>query len=48
MEENKTSISEIAAFCKKTGFIFPNSELYGGFSGFFDYGPKGVEIKNEK
>ncbi|MBU0757121.1 MAG: glycine--tRNA ligase, partial [Nanoarchaeota archaeon] len=31
--------------CKKKGFIFPNSELYGGMAGFFDYGPLGSELK---
>ena len=46
MTKNDITITEIAAFCKKTGLIFPNSEIYGGFSGFFDYGPRGVEIKN--
>jgi len=40
------SIDDMAVFCKKKGFIFPNSEIYGGFSGFFDYGPLGVELKN--
>ncbi len=40
------SIEEMATFCKRRGFIYPNSEIYGGLSGFFDYGPLGVEIKN--
>src|SRR3989344_709461 len=40
------SIQDMATFCKKKGFIFQNSEIYGGFSGFFDYGPLGVEMKN--
>jgi len=40
------SIEEMALFCKKKGLIFPNSEIYGGMAGFFDYGPLGVEIKN--
>jgi glycyl-tRNA synthetase len=39
------SLEEIAAFFKKRGFIFPNSEIYGGFAGFWDWGPLGVEIK---
>ncbi len=34
------------SFCKKKGFVFQNSEIYGGLSGFFDYGPLGVELKN--
>jgi len=42
----KRSTDEIAAFCKKKGFVFPNSEIYGGFAGFYDYGPLGVELNN--
>lgn len=40
------SIEEMAIFCKKKGFIFPTGDIYGGLSGFFDYGPYGVEVKN--
>lgn len=32
--------------CKKRGFIFPSAEVYSSMSGFFDYGPLGVEMKN--
>lgn len=39
------SIEEMATFCKKKGFVFPNSEIYGGMSGFWDYGPLGSEMK---
>lgn len=39
------NLDEIASYCKKTGVIYPNSEIYGGFSGFWDYGPVGSEIK---
>lgn len=42
----KLTIDQIAAFCKKKGFVYPNSEIYGGLGGFFDYGPLGVELKN--
>jgi len=35
----------IVALCKRRGFIFQSSEIYGGFNGFFDYGPLGVELK---
>jgi len=38
--------ADIATFCKKKGLIYPNSEIYGGLAGFFDYGPLGVELKN--
>jgi len=48
--EDKTksiqSIEEIATFCKKKGFVFPSSEIYGGFAGFWDFGPLGVELFN--
>jgi glycyl-tRNA synthetase len=40
------SIDEMYTFCKKKGFVYPNSEIYGGLAGFFDYGPLGVELKN--
>ncbi len=40
-------IEDLAVFCKKKGFVYPNSEIYGGYSGFFDYGPLGVEVKNK-
>ncbi len=42
----KLTIDELATFCKRKGFVYPNSEIYGGLSGFFDYGPLGVELKN--
>jgi len=40
------SIQEMAVFCKRKGFVYLNSEIYGGLAGFFDYGPLGVELKN--
>lgn len=40
------TIDEMATFCKRKGFVYTNSELYGGMAGFFDYGPLGVELKN--
>ena len=33
------------ALAKRRGFIFQSSEIYGGFNGFFDYGPLGSELK---
>ncbi|MBI2137670.1 glycine--tRNA ligase [Candidatus Woesearchaeota archaeon] len=42
----KLSIEELAVFCKRKGFVYPNSEIYGGMAGFFDYGHLGVELKN--
>ena len=40
------SIEDIAVFCKKKGFVYPSSEIYGGFSGFWDFGPLGVALFN--
>jgi len=39
-------MEKITALCKRRGFIFPSSEIYGGYQGFWDYGPLGVELKN--
>lgn len=39
-------IQKIAGLAKRRGFIFPGSEIYGGLAGFWDYGPLGVELKN--
>ena len=36
----------LVALCASRGFIFPASEIYGGLAGFWDYGPLGVELKN--
>jgi glycyl-tRNA synthetase len=41
----EVSMETIVALCKRRGFIFQSSEIYGGFNGFFDYGPLGVELK---
>ncbi|MDR2667914.1 MAG: glycine--tRNA ligase [Puniceicoccales bacterium] len=35
----------ILSLCKRRGFVFPSSEIYGGIGGFFDYGPLGCELK---
>jgi glycyl-tRNA synthetase len=41
-----TSMDQIVSLCKRRGFIFPGSEIYGGLQGTYDYGPLGVELKN--
>ncbi|PYE56549.1 glycine--tRNA ligase [Deinococcus yavapaiensis] len=41
-----TSMEELVSLCKRRGFIFQGSEIYGGLQGFWDYGPLGVELKN--
>ena len=40
------NIEELAQFCKSKGFVFRSSDIYGGFSGFWDFGPLGVELFN--
>lgn len=44
-ETEKTS-EDIVALCKRRGFIFQSDEIYGGLQGVYDYGPLGVELKN--
>ena len=39
------SMEQIVALCKRRGFIFQSSEIYGGIQGFWDYGPLGTELK---
>jgi len=39
-------LEKIVSLCKRRGFVFQNSEIYGGIQGFYDYGPLGVEMKN--
>ena len=41
----KIDMAKFAKFCKDMGFIYQSSEIYGGISGFWDYGPLGVELK---
>ena len=40
------TMDELVALCKRRGFIFPGSDIYGGLQGTYDYGPLGVELKN--
>ncbi len=43
-KKNK-AIEALTSLCKRRGFIFQSSEIYGGINGFWDYGPLGVELK---
>ncbi|MFL2756845.1 MAG: glycine--tRNA ligase [Dehalococcoidia bacterium] len=43
--ESKLDIDKIASLCKRRGFIFQSSEIYGGLASTWDYGPLGVELK---
>jgi glycyl-tRNA synthetase len=45
METTIVDLDTLTALCKRRGFIFPSSEIYGGIGGFWDYGPLGVELK---
>ncbi len=41
-----TKLEDIVSLCKRRGFIFQSSEIYGGLTSCYDYGPLGVELKN--
>jgi glycyl-tRNA synthetase len=43
--ERFVDMEKLASLCKRRGFVFPGSEIYGGIGGFWDYGPLGVELK---
>ncbi len=45
MPADSALMEKLVAVCKRRGFIFPSSEIYGGIGGFWDYGPLGVELK---
>jgi hypothetical protein len=42
---DECSMDDIVSLCKRRGFIFPSSEIYNGYAGFYDYGPLGAELK---
>lgn len=46
MKEVKATMDKIVNLCKSRGFIFPGSDIYGGMGNTWDYGPVGVEFKN--
>ncbi len=46
MTEQNDLMDKIVSLCKRRGFIFPGSEIYGGLANSWDYGPLGVELKN--
>lgn len=45
-ENNQNLMEKIVSLCKRRGFIFPSSEIYGGFANSYSYGPYGSELKN--
>lgn len=46
MADKAHSLDKIVSLCKRRGFIFQSSEIYGGFGAVYDYGPLGIELKN--
>jgi len=46
LDKMEKSMEKIISLCKGKGFIFPGSEIYGGLANTWDYGPLGVELKN--
>jgi len=40
----KVTMDSLVSLCKRRGFVFPSSEIYGGFAAIYDYGPYGVEL----
>ncbi|OUV54739.1 MAG: glycine--tRNA ligase [Flavobacteriales bacterium TMED113] len=46
MSNNSTDLKKIISHCKEYGYVFPSSEIYDGLSACYDYGPFGVELKN--
>jgi glycyl-tRNA synthetase len=46
MQENGDKMDKITSLCKRRGFVFPGSELYGGLRGTWDFGPLGVALNN--
>ncbi len=46
LKQEKISMEDLASFCKRKGFVFRSSDIYGGFAGFWDFGPLGVELFN--
>ena len=46
MKNSEKTLDMIVNLCKNRGFIYPGSEIYGGLANTWDYGPLGVELKN--
>ena len=46
MKNSEKTMEKIVTLCKGRGFVFPGSEIYGGLANSWDYGPLGVELKN--
>ncbi len=46
MQASEKTMDQIVSLCKNRGFVYPGSEIYGGLANAWDYGPLGVEFKN--
>jgi glycyl-tRNA synthetase len=44
--ETSNKLEKVVALCKRRGFVFQGSEIYGGLAGIYDYGPRGVELRH--
>ena len=45
-EQKNVTMEKIVSLCKRRGFVFPSSEIYGGFAAVYDFGPYGTELAN--
>ena len=43
--ERQDLMEKVTALCKRRGFVYPSSEIYGGLGGLYDYGPYGVALR---
>ena len=46
MKNSEKTMEKVVALCKNRGYVYAGSEIYGGLSNTWDYGPLGVEFKN--
>lgn len=46
MGEKENLLDKVVSLAKRRGFVYPSSEIYGGFAGVYDFGPMGVELEN--
>ena len=46
MDNKQKTMEKVVALCKNRGFVYSGSEIYGGLANSWDYGPLGVELKN--
>ena len=45
LNPEQIDMNKIVSLCKRRGFVFPSSDIYGGLGSTWDYGPLGVELK---